>query len=108
MDIKELEEIMVSHGVVLRAIPMKVRGIYEIRHRNQFPNARVEYLEDFKREMLIDERTPKNAGKFIFEANQGTGDMVRFHANRFYDSIEEAMEDLLNNSPPRSCDFSRE
>ncbi|MBQ3011261.1 MAG: hypothetical protein IJA20_02925 [Methanocorpusculum sp.] len=98
MDIKELEEIMVEHGVVLRAIPMKVTGIYEVRHRKQFPNARVEYLEDFKREMLIDERVPINAGKFIFESNQGTGNMVKFYANRFYDSIEDAMDGLLKNT----------
>lgn len=95
MDIKELEEIMVSHGVALRAIPRKVTGIYEVRHQSQFPNARVEYLEDFKREMLIDERVPKNAGRFIFEAHQGTGSLVKFYANKFYDSIEEAIADLL-------------
>lgn len=95
MDIKDLEKIMVEHGVVLRAIPMKVTGIYETRHQKKFPNARVEYLEDFKREMLIDERVPINAGRFIFEANQGTGSLVKFYAKKFYDSIEEAIEDLL-------------
>lgn len=95
MDIKKLEEIMVTHGVVLRAIPRKITGVYEKRHREQFPNARVEYLEKFKREMLIDERVPRNAGKFVFEANKGTESTVKFHADRFYDSIEEAIGDLL-------------
>jgi len=95
MDIKALEKIMVEHGVVLRAIPMKVTEISEVRHQKRFPNARIEYLESFQREMLIIERTPQNAGRFIFEANQRTGDFVKFYAEKFYDSIEEAIEDLL-------------
>lgn len=95
MDIKELEEIMIEHGVVLRAIPKKVRGVYEKYHADEFPNGTIEYLEDFKREMLVVWSIPKNAGKFTFECEKHTGSTVKFRGKKFFDSIEEAVKDLI-------------
>lgn len=95
MDIKELENIMISHGIVLRAIPKIERSICEKRRANEFPDGKIEYLEEYKREMLVIERIPKYAGKFIFEYKQGTASTVKFTGKKFFDSIEQAVNDLL-------------
>ena len=89
---------MVTHGAALRAIPEKVTEIYEVRHRDQYPDAKIVYLEDFKREMLVNERRPINAGKFILETGLGTLSKIDFSARQFYDSITQAVEDLLDKS----------
>lgn len=94
MDIKELENIMVTHGVVLRAIPNKTTGIYEKRHIDQFPDGKIMYLEDFKRAMLVIEKIPKNAGKFILECEKNTLSTVKFTGRKYFDSIEEAVNSL--------------
>lgn len=96
MDIKELENIMVSHGVVLRAIPKTARSIYEKYHADKYPDGIIMYLEKYKREMLIVENIPKNAGKFIFECEKHTSSIVKFNGKKFYDSIEQAIEDLVS------------
>ena len=98
MDIRELEKVMISHGVVLRAIPEKVRGIYEKRHIDTYPNGVIKYLDDYKREMLVVETIPKNAGKFILECVPHTSSMVKFSGKKYFDSIEEAVEFLQSNN----------
>lgn len=95
MDIKELEKIMISHGVALRAIPEKVRHVLEKQHIDRYPNGTIEYLDEFKREMLVFESIPKNAGKFILVKNQATSCNVSFTGKEYFDSIEQAMESLL-------------
>jgi len=95
MDIKELEKIMVSHGVVLRALPKKTRGIYERYHIDKYPHGTIKYLEEYKREMLVIESVPKNAGKFIFECERSTSATVHFSGKKYFDSIEQAIEDLV-------------
>lgn len=97
MDIKELENIMILNGVVLRALPRIMRGIYETRHIDIFPNGTIEYLEEYKREMLVVYTVPKNAGKFIFECARNTMNSVSFAGKKYYDTIEEAVNDLLEN-----------
>lgn len=88
---------MISHGVVLRAIPEKIRGVYEKRHIDKYPDGVIKYLDDYKREMLVVEIIPKNAGKFIFECARNTNSMVKFMGKKYFDSIEEAVESLQNN-----------
>lgn len=96
MDIKEMEELMLEHGVVLRAIPRKSRVVLGKIHIDKYPQGTIQYLEEYKREMLVFYEVPKNAGKFIFECVGHTDSMVRFYAAKFYDGIEEAFEDLKN------------
>lgn len=99
MTIEELEHLMVEHGIVLRAIPNTVREILEVRYRDEYPDGKVVYLEEFHREMLIVEHVPKHAGEFLMECRQGTSQMVPF--NRiFYKSISEAIADLPQRTQP--------
>lgn len=95
MNIKELESIMIEYGVVLRAIPKTVRGVYEKYHIDKYPNGTIEYLEEYKREMLVVISVPKNAGKFVFECQKNTISGVQFQGNKYFDSIELAIADLL-------------
>lgn len=94
MTIQELEKIMQEHGIVLRAIPMKTRGIYETYHKELYSDGKIEYLEPFGREMLVVESIPRHAGKFCIQSTTDTMSTIRF-ANEFYDSIESAVESVL-------------
>lgn len=95
MTLEELGSIMQEHGLVLRAIPKKVRGVYEAYHKDDYPDGQVMYLEEHGREMLVVERVPKNAGKFLIESVKNTGDTVWF-SKRFFGSIEEAVGAVLS------------
>jgi len=97
MDIQLLEEIMITHGIVLRAIPRKVRGVYDKRHLDKYPNGIITYLEEYKRDMLVVETIPQNAGKFIFESVKSTRSTVSFSGKKYFDSIEEAIEHIQKN-----------
>lgn len=99
LTIEELEHLMVEHGIVLRAIPNTVREILEVRHKDEFPDGKVVYLEEFHRDMLIVERVPKHAGEFLMECRQGTSEMVQFR-RIFYKSIGEAIADLPQRIQP--------
>lgn len=95
MTIQELEQIMVENAVTIKAIPEKVVSIFEKSHLNEYPNGCIQYLEQYKREMLVVETVPKNAGKFVIGRNTGNSSVVRYEG-KFYNSIEEAVADLLN------------
>lgn len=97
MDIKELEKIMIEHGLVIRAVPKKVRSVFEKQHIDKFPDGKIEYLERYKREVLVVDQVPKNAGKFIIECAESACATIRFSGEKFYDSVEEAVEDFLKN-----------
>lgn len=97
MTIAELEEIMVKEGLVVRAMPKTIVGIYERTESNikNMPNGKIVYLEKFKREMLVVEKTPKAGGKFFVTSAKNTNSTVCFK-NETFDSIEEAIENYLN------------
>jgi hypothetical protein len=92
MDTQALERIMIQRGLVIRAIPSKVTSVCEARHIDSFPQGTIRYMEQFKRDMLIVERVPRHAGKFIIECDQGTGALVRFSGKQYYDTIEDALD----------------
>lgn len=96
MDITKLEAVMVKYGVVIRALPVTVRRVYEAGYKGEFPEGELKYLEPYKREMLVVEKpVPEGyAGKFIIELCPHTDSQVRFTAPKRYDSIEQAIEDL--------------
>lgn len=94
MDINELERLMIDEGLVIRAIPLKIREIYEVRHKDKYPDGRIEYLAEYKRKMLIVEREPENAGKFLITRGWGTLSTVKFQNDPYFDTIEEAVNYL--------------
>lgn len=95
-NIKELEEIMIAQGVVLRAIPRVTISTLETSHSKDYPNGEIKYLPAYKREMLVIKRFPENGGKFLIETNQDTSSTVRFRGKRYFDSIGEAIGFILS------------
>lgn len=95
-NIKELEEIMIAHGVVLRAIPRVTISTLETSHSKDYPNGEIKYLPAYKREMLVIKRFPENGGKFLIETNQDTSSTVQFRRKRYFDSIGEAIDFILS------------
>jgi len=94
MDLKKLEELMVKHSAVIRALPKNVRVVVEKRHADQFPNAEVKFLPEYKREMLVEYQQPRHGGQFILEFAKNTSGMVQFTGGRFFNSLEEVVEYL--------------
>lgn len=95
MTIKELEKIMVENAITIKAIPNKVVSIFEKSHIDKYPNGCIQYLEQYKREMLVVETIPKNAGKFVIGKNTGNSSVVSYNGV-FFDSIEDAVDSLFN------------
>lgn len=95
-NIKELEEIMIAQGVVLRAIPRVTISTLETSHSKDYPNGEIKYLPAYKREMLVIKRFPENGGKLLIETNQDTSYTVLFRGKRYFDSIGEAIDFILS------------
>ena len=93
MTIKELESVMAKYGLVIRAIPEKEYSVFEPQYIDKYPNGKIE--SRFGREMLVVEETPLHAGKFIIESQRNSLTAVWFKKEKFYDSIEEAVADIL-------------
>lgn len=87
--IERLQKIMVEKALSIRAIPKSIRGVVEVRHKEQYPDGHAEYLDRFGREMWVYERQPEHGGQFIVESNCGTSSMVKFYGKRYYNSLEE-------------------
>lgn len=82
MTFKELEALMVKHGAVIRAITENERIIVEKRHADQFPNAKIKFLPEFNREMLVEVKPCKHGGQFVLECIKHSGATVKFSGNR--------------------------
>lgn len=95
MDIRELEAVMVKYGLVIKAVPEKVTGVYEKEHADMFPDGETKYLDEYKRDMLVVESVPEHAGKFLFSQVKNTDSTVRFKGEKFYDSIEHGIHDIM-------------
>lgn len=96
MDLKNLAQLMVKHGAVIRAIPESIRIVVEKRHTAQFPNAEVKFLPEYKREMLVAHERPALAGQFALTFAKHTGTDLVFTKWRFFNSLEEVAEYLTD------------
>lgn len=92
--LKQLQNIMIDNALSIRAIPKTVRDVVELRHKDKYPGGHVEYIDSFKREMWVYERCPRHGGQFVVENNCGTGSMIRFSGKRYYNSLEEVINDF--------------
>lgn len=93
MNIQRLSELMIKYGVVLRAIPEKERHILEKYHADG-KKGEIRYLEEYKREMWIYEKTPSFAGKFLMRFEEGSGNIIHFTKEDVFDSLEDALVQL--------------
>lgn len=91
--LETLGKLMVEHNLAIRAVPLVVRGIFDVRHKDKYPDGVIQYLPDFKREMLVTERTPKHAGMFVVEKARGTASAVHFGGKKFYQSLEDIVKE---------------
>lgn len=89
-----LQKVMIENGLAIRAIPTTSKTVVEIRNKDRFPNGHAQYIEEYKREMWVDERKNNHGGQFVVECNCGTDKTVHFSGKRFYNSIEELIMDF--------------
>lgn len=93
ISLETLGKLMVKHNLAIRAVPMVQRDIVEVRHKDKYPDGVIQYLPDFKREMLVTLRTPKHAGMFVVEKARGTAATVHFGPKKFYRSLEDIVKE---------------
>lgn len=98
IDLNTLQKCMVENGLAIRAVPIMRRIVVDLRHKHEFPNGHAEYLEEYKREMWVENRKNTHGGQFTVESNCGTNATIHFSGKKFYDSIEEFIVDLKDNS----------
>lgn len=93
--LNQLSELMTRHGAVIRAIPQKKRHLYEKELKSLYPDGKIEYVDEFKREMLVQYTAPQNAGKFYLTFANHTMQTVIFNNSLIFDSLEEITEYLV-------------
>lgn len=94
MNLELLQQLMIENGLAVRAIPPTRRIVVELRHKEEFPDGHAQYLEEFNREMWVEERINSHGGQFVVERNCGTSSTVHFSGKRFYNSLSELIEDV--------------
>ena len=97
MSIAELTQLMLKHGLVIRAInPHDQTAVYDPRHKDQFPEGVVRYSEECKRDMLHVSYRNSQGGKFVITSDSGQGSTVHWASGTvFYDSIEDAVKSFI-------------
>lgn len=97
MDLKELERLMIEHGLVIRAIPCETTRILEAYHKDNYPDGVVYYDERFKRDMLKVTKKNSQGGKFIITQKPTQDTIINYWGKPvvFYDSIEEAVNSIV-------------
>ena len=95
--LQDLEAVMKEYNVVIRVVPEKVRSVVEARHIKDYPNGKIVYLEEYKREMCVSIDVPKNAGKFIYSVVNHTCAGVQFNVNNTFNTIEELIDHVKTN-----------
>lgn len=96
MTLHELESLMIRNGAVIRALPKSMRIVVEKRHAEQFPNAEVKFLPEYKREMLVEERPLKHGGEFVLALVKSSSSTVIFGGKRFFKSLDDVAEYLVS------------
>jgi len=97
LTIDDLQQLMVTHGLVIRAIPYEQTFYLDVIHQNKYPDGVIEYNPVYNRQMLTITRSNTNlGGKFLIEQDFGRTSMVRFSGKKTYDSIQEAVDSILD------------
>ena len=104
MKVSELEALLRKHSAVIRFLPQKTKKIVEKRHKNQFPNGKIQYIESFHREMLVveEEVLPNLAGKILLAENHTTNSTVTFSKELIFTSLEEVYDYLKGKGRSKS------
>lgn len=93
--INELEELMIKHGLVIRAIKPYHFDVFEVRHKDKYPDSEEYYDERLKRNMIRRKvEHGEIANKFVIQKEETTNATVQFYKPTFFDSIEEAIDSL--------------
>ncbi len=95
MTIEALGQLMVEHGACIRATPNIVRDVLEARHINEYPDGKIVFLPEYKRNMLVVEKIPKHAGQFLVKTGLSTMARVDFNGAEFYDTLEDAVAAIV-------------
>lgn len=95
LTINELEKLMTKHGLVIRAIKPYHVDVFEIRHKDKYPDSEEYYDERLKRNMIRRKvEHGEISNKFVIEKEETTSSTVQFYKPVFFNSIEEAINSL--------------
>ena len=88
------EKFVRDNNLVIRAIPEKVRGTYDVNEHNlkKFPQGEVKYLPEYKREMIVVFTVPAHAGEILVTRCKHTMGNVEFSGGVYFKSFDEIYE----------------
>jgi hypothetical protein len=104
-DLKTLERLMIERGLTIRAIPKEYKETWSKyadncneckRNKDNDKKMNRTCVMEFNnnKEFCVFTRKPKNGGKFLIVDNCGNGSMIRFDGKKYFDSINDIIEDL--------------
>lgn len=100
MDINNLQRLMLKYGAVIKTIPEMHTNCIETRHAQDpvlnLISAKVEYREEFKRDMLVITQRNTLGGKFLLAFDQTQDTTVKFDKELIFDSIEQIYNYLVD------------
>lgn len=87
----EISAILMEHGASIRIIPKEHWSVFEVCHKDMYPDGVVKYLDEYKREMLVVQKENPHAGKVNVGFSTTATGTVTFEPT-FYDSVEDAVD----------------
>lgn len=91
--LKEIQDLMKTYGITLKAIPVQETRIYEVCQKSAHPEGAVVYLPEYHREMLVVKAPPRHAGKIKAKACVGTRLQISYCSSGYYDNMVDAVID---------------
>ena len=91
MIIELLDKFIKEKGLAIRYIPEKIRSAYDVNDHTlkSIPNGEVQYLPEYKREMLVVYTVPKHAGELLVTQCKHTMKNVDFSQGMYFKDLGE-------------------
>lgn len=93
-DLGRFEALMRKHSLVIRTVPELEQHVFETKHKDRYPDGKIQYVEEYKRDMLVVKKIPEHAGEFIACSLPNTESVVKFVPKKYYSTLEAIVEDF--------------
>lgn len=94
-----VKSIIDTGNFALRRIPEFQNIIVEKRHLNEYPDGKIVYLDEYKREMCVCKRKLKYGGQWTIISKAGTAKSINIFSDQYLiKNINEVLQ-YINNTP---------
>lgn len=92
----QIKSIIDSGNYALRRIPEFEKIIVEKRHIDQYPDGKIIYLEEYKREMCVYLRKLKYGGQWLILSKTGSGRSINLFSESYLVKDIKKVFDYIN------------